>query len=53
MQISELADKVIQAAILTVFYMFRNLEEGWNMLGRERRYKKDSNLTFKGENYNL
>lgn len=39
--------------IVTIFHMFKNLEEILNMLSRHRRHKKDWNRNPRDENYEM
>lgn len=41
----ELVDKNVKTIIITIFYMFRKVEEDINMVSRDIEDNKDSNQT--------
>lgn len=53
-QMIELVDKDIKRIPITVFPMFKKLEERWKMLGSDmNNIKKDLNWTSSDENYDV
>ena len=51
-QIIEFVHKDIKSALMTIFHMFKMLEERLKILSREVKHEKDANWTPRDENYN-